>query len=184
MSVRENVSPKFFIDALSSSYAKVFLFTALTAITAQIALPIKPVPFTLQSMAVVLAGAFLGAKKGAYSQILYLALGAVGMPIFAQVPDGAIGFARLFSPTGGYLLAFPVAAFVTGYIVEKRDSYFFATLAMFLGNAVILALGTAFLFTFYVKDVAAAVTSGAVLFSLWTVVKVLISSSIYCKIKK
>src|SRR5690606_40894557 len=81
-------------------------FTFLTAITAQITIPVKPVPFTLQTMAVLLSGAILGAKRGALSQLFYLTLGIIGFPVFAQTPDGAIGFARLLGPTGGYLLAF------------------------------------------------------------------------------
>ncbi|MCU0333403.1 MAG: biotin transporter BioY, partial [Ignavibacteriaceae bacterium] len=70
-------------------------FSILTAISAQISIPIKPVPFTLQTMVVLLAGAFLGAKNGAYSQLLYIALGAIGLPVFAQTADGTMGFARL-----------------------------------------------------------------------------------------
>ena len=98
-------------------------FTFLTAITAQITIPVKPVPFTLQTMAVLLSGAILGAKRGALSQLFYLTLGIIGFPVFAQTPDGAIGFARLLGPTGGYLLAFPLAAFITGRLIEINKSY-------------------------------------------------------------
>ncbi len=79
-----------FISNVSSSQLFwIFSFTMLTAIAAQITIPVKPVPFTLQTMMVVLAGAFLGSKKGAYSQVLYLTLGCIGLPVFAQIPDPA-----------------------------------------------------------------------------------------------
>src|SRR5690606_31791692 len=114
--------------------------------------PVKPVPFTLQTMMVVLAGAFLGSKNGAYSQIIYLAIGAAGLPVFAQTSDGLMGFAKLLGPTGGYLFAFPAAAFFTGLIIEKYKSYIAVTAAMFLGNAIVILSGTSFLFTFYIRD--------------------------------
>lgn len=168
----------------SSRLFWILAFTALTAISAQITIPVKPVPFTLQTMMVVLAGAFLGSKDGAYSQILYLTLGAIGLPIFAQTPDGFVGFARLFGPTGGYLLAFPVAAFLTGYIIQKNNNYLPVVLAMFAGNVVIIFTGMTFLYTFYVRDLSEAFKLGAAIFSLWTVVKVFASASIYFGIKK
>ncbi len=168
----------------SSKLLWILSFTVLTAISAQIAIPVKPVPFTLQTMMVVLAGAFLGARNGAYSQIIYLALGSIGLPIFAQTPDGLIGFARLFGPTGGYLLAFPVAAYLTGYIIEKNKSYIPVVLAMFAGNVVIILSGMSFLYTFYVRDLSEAFMLGAAIFSLWTIVKVFASAAIYFGIKK
>ncbi len=166
-----------------NKFVWVFSFTLLTAVTAQIAIPIKPVPMTLQTLAVLLSGAFLGARKGAYSQLLYLLLGVTGFPVFAQIPEGAIGFARLFGPTGGYLLAFPIAAFITGYIVEKNRSYIVVTLAMFLADIVILSVGTLFLYSFYVKDFWSAVESGAAVFSIWMIIKTFAASTIYFGIK-
>ena len=168
----------------SSTLFWILSFTLLTVISAQIAVPVKPVPFTLQAMMVVLAGAFLGAKNGAYSQIIYLTLGAIGLPVFAQTPDGFVGFARLFGPTGGYLLAFPLAAYLTGYIVEKNKSYVPVVLAMFAGNILIIVSGTSFLYTFYVRDFSEAVRFGAAIFSVWTVVKVFAAASIFFGIKK
>src|SRR2546421_216645 len=89
---------------------------ALVAIAAQIAIPLPgtPVPMTLQPLAVLLVGALLGPGLGAGSMILYLALGAAGLPVFT--PYGLPGLARLVGPTGGYLLAYPVAAFAVGKI--------------------------------------------------------------------
>ena len=100
----------------------VFSFSILTAISAQVSIPIKPVPFTLQTMIVLLAGAFLGAKNGAYSQVLYILLGVIGLPVFAHTADGIMGIARLIGPTGGYFLAFPFAAFLVGYLTERSQN--------------------------------------------------------------
>src|SRR6266581_3428914 len=92
----------------------VALCTALVAAAAQVAVPLPgtPVPMTLQPLAVLLVGGMLGPGLGAASLILYLVLGALGLPVFT--PYGAPGIARLVGPTGGYLLAYPVAAFAVG----------------------------------------------------------------------
>ena len=106
---------------LSSS--KIFwitVFAILTSLSAQVAIPAKPVPFTLQTLLVLLSGALLGSRNGAYSQFLYLLMGIVGLPVFAQIPDAPLGFSRIIGPTGGYLLAFPIAAYLVGFLIEKR----------------------------------------------------------------
>ena len=97
--------------------ASVVGFAALTAIAARIAVPLPgtAIPFTLQPVAVLLAGALLGARLGAASQVLYLAVGAAGLPVFAA----GGGAAYLLGPTGGYLLAFPVAAAVAGIAFDR-----------------------------------------------------------------
>src|SRR5205823_6041363 len=99
----------------------VALGAALVAIAAQIAIPLPgtPVPMTLQPLAVLLVGGWLGARLGAGSLIFYLALGAAGLPVFT--PYGLPGVARLLGPTGGYLLAYPVAAFAVGRVVGATD---------------------------------------------------------------
>ncbi len=163
---------------------QVILFAVLTAVAAQITIPVKPVPFTLQTLFVVLSGALLGSRKGAYSQFLYLLMGISGLPVFAQMPDGVLGFARLFGPTGGYLLAFPAAAFITGYLIEKNSRYFVAAIAMFLGEALILLSGTIYLYIFWLKDIKEAAAAGTMLFSVWTVVKVAAGVSIFSAIKR
>ncbi len=96
----------------------VMLGAALVAAAAQVSVPLPgtPVPMTLQPLAVLLVGGLLGAPLGASSLLLYLALGAAGLPVFTPTVP-LVGVARLFGPTGGYLLAYPVAAFATGWIV-------------------------------------------------------------------
>ncbi|MFI5208651.1 MAG: biotin transporter BioY, partial [Gemmatimonadales bacterium] len=91
----------------------------VVALAAQFALPLPgtPVPFTFSPLAVLVVGALLGPRIGALSLITYLAMGAAGLPVFA--PLGAPGFARLFGPTGGYLLAYPLAAAFAGWAVRR-----------------------------------------------------------------
>jgi len=175
---------KFITKILVTDLFWIFSFALLTAAAAQISIPVKPVPFTLQTMMVGLAGAFLGAKKGACSQILYLILGSIGLPVFAPVPDGYIGLASLFGPTGGYLLAFPVGAFVAGYIIERNKSYFFVVLSMFTAEFVVIMSGIVYLNLVYLHNWAEALKGGAIIFSLWTVIKVFTGASIFTGVFK
>lgn len=121
----------------------------LTALAAQLELrlPFSPVPVTGQTFAVLLAGAVLGARRGALAQVAYLAQGAAGLPVFA---GGAAGVGVLMGPTAGYLLAFPAAAWVTGALAERGwDRRFLSTLAaLLIGSAVIFAAGLAWLSVF------------------------------------
>ncbi|MDR3610629.1 MAG: biotin transporter BioY [Ignavibacteriaceae bacterium] len=183
MNTKAAVIPKYINDVVTSKLFGIISFTLLTAVAAQITIPFKPVPFTLQTVMVILAGAFLGAKNGAYSQLLYLALGCLGLPVFAQIP-ASIGFMRLFGPTGGYLLSFPVAAFITGYLLEINKSYLNITLTMFLANIIIIAMGTFFLYVFYIHNLIESIRYGAAVFSIWTVVKVFLSINIFYALKK
>lgn len=187
MQFKEHVNNNKMIKALtllnSSKLFWIVSFTLLTAVGAQVTIPVKPVPFTLQTMMVVLAGAFLGSKNGAYSMLLYLFLGCVGLPVFAQIPDTSIGFARLFGPTGGYLLTFPVAAFLTGWLTEKDKSYFWVVVSMFIGEALILVLGSLYLGAFYLRNIQVALIQGAVVFLIWSVVKVFIAAGVYSGVK-
>ena len=105
--------------------AMVGLFAALTAIGAWISIPIPPVPFTFQVLFVLLAGAVLGSARGGLSQIVYVLLGVIGLPVFA---GGASGPGVLFGPTGGYIFGFIVAAFVVGAL--SGDEYMVATTAL------------------------------------------------------
>jgi len=98
--------------------AAVVLGALLVAGAAQVSIPLPgtPVPMTLQPMAVLLVGGLLGARLGALSMILYLAMGAAGLPVFTPTVP-LLGFARLIGPTGGYLLAYPVAAWAVGALL-------------------------------------------------------------------
>jgi len=96
----------------------VVIGAVVVALAAQVAVPLPgtPVPMTLQPMAVLLVGGLLGARFGALSMILYLAMGAAGLPVFTPTVP-LLGIARLLGPTGGYLLAYPVAAWAVGVLL-------------------------------------------------------------------
>lgn len=113
------------------------------ALSAQFALPIPgtPVPLTLQPFVVVLAGLLLGPVDAAAAMLLYLAAGALGLPVFA--PIGAPGLARLLGPTGGYLLAYPVAAAVAARLGAGREAFAARALAAIAGILVIYLGGVA-----------------------------------------
>ena len=122
------------------------LFSGFVALTAQIEirLPFTPVPITGQTLGVLLTGAALGSRRGALALVLYLIEGAIGLPVFA---GGAAGFARILGPTGGYLLALPLAAGIVGSLAERGwDRRLpLAALAMIIGNLVIYLLGVSWL---------------------------------------
>ena len=120
-------------------------FAVATALAAQVAVPIPgtPVPIVLTPMAVVLAGLWLGPRAGAASMLLYLLAGAVGLPVFA--PMGAPGFARFAGPTGGYLMAYPVAAFLAGWLAGDGRTLTRRAVAALAGIVAILAGGLVWL---------------------------------------
>ena len=129
--------------------ASVLFMAALTAAAAQVSvpLPFTAVPFTFQPMVVLLGGLALGSRLGAVSQLLYLAAGIVGLPVFAAsatLPPGAL---RLLGPTGGYLMAYPLAAFAVGCLAERGFDrrYFTSVIAMLAGLAVVYASGALWL---------------------------------------
>ncbi len=132
--------------------ASVVLLAALTAAAAQISIPLPftPVPFTLQPMVVLLGGAALGARLGMSAQVLYLIAGIAGLPVFAAsavLPHGAL---RLLGPTGGYLMSYPFAAFVAGWLAERGFDrrYITSVVAMACGLAVVFACGVTWLALF------------------------------------
>jgi biotin transport system substrate-specific component len=156
-------------------------FAAATAIGARIEIPHQPVPYTLQTFFVLLAGAMLGARNGAFSMILYLALGAIGLPVFSA---GGFGVLKFVGPTGGYLLAFPVVAAVVGLLTENYKSYFGIVLSMFAGLMILFLAGTLHLNAFYLHNLNAAFNSGFLIFSWWDMVKLFAAASIYFQVAK
>lgn len=124
------------------------LFAALTAVGALVSIPLGPVPFTLQVMFTLMAGAFLGSRLGAYSQVVYILMGVVGLPVFSQ--RGA-GPGHLLEPTGGFIFGFILGAWLTGRVTERwrprgRVAKAGVTVAaMLLGGVGIYALGVPWL---------------------------------------
>ena len=127
----------------------VLFFAVLTAAAAQVSvpLPFTQVPLTFQPTVVLLSGLVLGPRLGAASQILYLAAGVAGLPVFAASPVLPPGAWRLLGPTGGYLLSYPLAAFIAGALARRGFDrrYLTSIVAMALGLVVIYTCGTLWL---------------------------------------
>jgi biotin transport system substrate-specific component len=127
----------------------VFGFACITALFSQISFWIGLVPITGQTFAVLIAGAFLGSKRGALSQVAYIAIGATGLPFWFAV-GGPLGVARVIGPTGGYLIGFIVAAFIIGLLAERGwvRGLGKSILAMLIGSISIYLFGLAWLTNF------------------------------------
>ncbi len=116
------------------------LFAALTAVLSQIAVPLPMVPINMALLAVYLAGGVLGARDGAMSQVVYVLMGAVGLPVFSLF-RGGIGI--LLGPTGGYIAGYILTAALVGYLVEHWGGHFWQlVLSMIIGLGLCYMLGT------------------------------------------
>jgi biotin transport system substrate-specific component len=139
------------------------LFAVLTAVGAYIRIPFPLVPMTLQTLFVFLSGALLGSRGGALSQVLYVGMGFLGLPVFA----GGGGPQYLLHPTIGFILGFIAGSWVIGRTLDVlgRVSFFSCLCACFFGITVIYALGAAGLY-FHLNVVAGKATS------FWTVLEI------------
>jgi biotin transport system substrate-specific component len=176
------------------SYLLAGLFAALTAIGAFIKIPLLYVPITLQTFFVILSGSVLGARFGALSQVLYLIVGLLGVPIFSF--GGGPGY--LFQPTFGYLLGYPIGAFVVGYLVWGKhkngkscpQSFLYLCFSNGLGVLIIFIFGVTFLY-FNLKMVVGkpisfgtAIWSGFIIFIPGDILKILLSSWVTRKLNR
>jgi biotin transport system substrate-specific component len=164
--------------------AAVLFMTALTAAASQVSVPVwfSPVPFTFQPVVVLLGGAVLGPWLGAASQFLYLALGLAGFPVFAASAVLPQGPARLIGPTGGYLMVYPLAAFVSGWLAARGldRRYLTSVLSMTAGLVVVYFGGVAWLATFMPDGnrLGAALAAGLYPFVLADLAKILVASAV------
>src|SRR5436190_3737884 len=164
----------------------VLFFAVLTAAAAQISvpLPFTQVPLTLQPTVVLLSGLVLGPRLGAASQVLYLAAGIAGLPVFAASATLPPGVWRLLGPTGGYLMSYPLAAFVAGAFARRGFDrrYLTSIVAMALGLVVIYTCGTLWLAYASVGrtaiGLASALATGVVPFVIADVVKLAAAAGI------
>lgn len=152
-------------------------FAAAVAAASQVAIPIPhtPVPITLQPMLVVLAGLMLGPVAGFASMLVYLAAGAAGLPVFT--PLGAPGLARFAGPTGGYLIAYPAAAFIAGLIALRGRAFAFRLAGAVAGMAVIYVGGIAQL-AIISGSLSGAFFLGIAPFAAFDIVKAVIAAAI------
>jgi biotin transport system substrate-specific component len=151
------------------------LFVALCAhIT--IPLPFTPVPLTVQNFGVLLVGLLLGSRRGFAALALYLAEGAMGMPVFSPVGPG--GIAHLLGPTGGFLLAYPLVAWLAGFIMEHgRKTFARAAMGGLLGEVVLFTGGLTWL-AVLTHSVAQAFRWGLYWFLFAEVIKVMMAAGI------
>ena len=162
----------------------VLFVTILTAVAAQVSIPLPftPVPFTFQPMVVLLGAAALGPRLGMASQILYLSLGFAGLPVFAASPLLPQGAARLLGPTGGYLMAYPFAAFAAGWLAERGFDrrYVSAVAAMICGLAVVFAGGILWLTIASTPSIglSGALATGFVPFIIPDLAKLLVAAAV------
>lgn len=176
--------------SIAANITMVIAGAALTAGAAQLVIPMWPVPITGQTFAVLLVGTTLGALRGALSMLLYIALGAIGLPVFTE---GSAGWQVIAGPTGGYLIGFVLAAILTGWLAQRSwdRKIIGAGVAFLAGTVVIYAVGlpwlsvalgqlgypndlgatlTAGLFPFVPGDILKAVVAGAILPVTWKIV--------------
>ena len=160
----------------------VLLGALLVAAAAQVAIPLPgtPVPMTLQPLAVLLVGGLLGARLGALSMILYLAMGAAGLPVFTPTVP-LLGVARLFGPTGGYLLAYPVAAYAVGAIVADGRNVWRVACGVFAG-LVLIHLGGLAQLLILTSNLSAAARFGTVPFLLGDLLKIAVLVPVLTKL--
>ncbi|WP_080845946.1 biotin transporter BioY [Cytobacillus gottheilii] len=119
------------------------LFAAVIGVMAQMVIPIPPVPITGQTLAIGLAATILGAKYGTFSVLLYLMIGAAGVPVFAEFSGG---FSTIIGPTGGYLIGFIPAVFIMGLYMEKTAfNFLHSMIANTIGMLIALVFGTVWL---------------------------------------
>ena len=160
-----------------SDVVLVLVGVVLTALAAQVQIPALPVPFTLQTLAVLVIGATYGSSRGAITMGAYAVVGVLGFPVFA---GGASGIAVIFGATGGFLLGFIFAAALIGRLAELNWSS--DALKMFvsyvLGSAVIYAIGVPVLaMSAFASDLVAAMTY-MLPYLIWDAVKAVIAAAL------
>jgi len=151
------------------------LFVALCA-RVTVPLPFTPVPLTMQNFGVLAVGLMLGSRRGFAALALYLAEGAAGLPVFN--PAGLGGIAQIIGPTGGFLMAYPLVAFVVGWIYERTSRRFgWAALAGFAGEVVLFAGGLSWLFVL-THSLSQAVRWGLYWFVFAEVIKIMLAAGV------
>ncbi len=156
--------------------ASTLTLATLTWVGAHIVIPLQPVPITMQTLFVLLAGALGTRARGVTSQALYVAAGALGLPVFA---GGAAGWAVLAGPTGGYLVGFALAPLVVATLLDRRESVAWQAGVFTLATLVIFALGVAHLALFHTGGrLGAALAVGFVPFVPGAIFKIVAATSI------
>ena len=157
------------------------VFVAIISICAWISIPMVPIPITLQILGVFITASILGAKLGTVSIIIYILLGAVGLPVFSNFTGG---FGILLSPTGGFIIGFIFTALTIGVITSLKNSILTNTLAMLLGLLLCYTFGTVWYCIYANVDFITAVLICVVPFLIGDAVKIATASILVTKLKK
>lgn len=181
LAIKPTIVDRVIKNSLASDIALVASGTLLTAVAAQLYIPASPVPFTFQTLSVLLVGATLGSLRGALSMALYAIVGAIGLPVFSEASSGT---SVLFGATGGYIIGFIVAAALVGFLAEKNFSSNAIKMALSYaaGTIVIYALGATWLTYGYLGGVWTGDKGGLMLgvipFLIWDAVKAVIAAGL------
>lgn len=158
------------------------LFAALSAILSQIAIPIGPVPITLTHISIFMAAGLLGPRYGAISQIIFVLLGAVGMPVFSGF---AGGMGIVLGPRGGFIIGYIACAFVTGFIIKRfGKSMTMLILAMYAGWVVTYVFGTLWFMYVTHMNLIAALSYCVLPFLLGDIPKTILSAILIKRLEK
>jgi biotin transport system substrate-specific component len=167
-----------FVSSRARQTALVIGGSLIVALCARITIPLPftPVPLTLQNFGVLLVGLLLGSRRGFAALALYLAEGAAGLPVFSPIGPG--GIAQMLGPTGGFLLAYPLVAWLTGYVMEHgRKTFSRAAIGGLLGEAVLFTGGLAWL-AVLTHSVTQAFRWGLYWFLFAEVIKIMMAAGI------
>ena len=159
------------------------LFTAVIAIMAQISIPMPlGVPMTMQTFAITLAAIILGAKLSTISTLIYVLLGAIGLPVLAGFSGG---ISKFVGPTGGFLISFPIMAFIIGYAVDHRSAFKGAfVVGLIAGTVVNYIVGIAMFCILTQSSVAVGFTACVLPFIPTAIIKAILASLIGFPIRK
>jgi biotin transport system substrate-specific component len=171
-------------DKTLNAVIGVLFFILATALGAYVRIPLEgtPVPITLQTLFVILSGAVLGWRLGFYSQLGYLLLGAIGLPIFQGYSSG---ISHILGPTGGYLVGFLFASSVVGIMTSQKEPNIYLVLASFIiGNIILYSLGVSWLIYIYKIEILKALSMGVIPFIPIELIKISLATLIYSKISR
>ncbi len=154
------------------------LGTLLLTLSAKVQVPFYPVPLTLQTLAVLVLGAGLGWRLGAATIALYLAEGALGLPVFAGTPEKGLGLAYMMGPTGGFLAGFLIAAAFVGFCAQRGWGQSFLRLLAVMSAGHVLIFGLGFAWLSVLAGPQTAFAAGVAPFFLATVLKTVLAAAV------
>lgn len=174
---RPTLADRIFARGIIMDVVLVSAGAALTAIAAQVVVPLWPVPITGQTLAVLLVGSSLGALRGTLSMLLYAVLGIAGLPVFSEASSG---MSIILGPTGGYIIGFVFAAAFTGWIAQRSwDRKILRSILGFLGGTVVtFAIGLPWLSFTLGLNLEQTLNAGLYPFIIGGIVKMVIAASV------